>query len=232
MGVRGMVSSMGLNPREITKHYLDSMAIPQEKRRLYPFIMNAIAKYWDSLEDVDISVVLSEIIDSIDPSLDVKENIAIINQVVRKYAKVEQLAQEVEEYEDTSEDDVLSEIQSGLRELAETIEKIKARVREIRRERDRLVKELSGLVYQHGWVEYKWVKNKVGNRYYYYYLRFREGKTKRSVYLGKQIPPRIMELMRNKERARAIYKRLKELDKEERELLKRIDRAIYSLWGI
>ena len=71
-------------------------------------------------------------------------------------------------------------------EIELTPEEKRRRLAELRRE----LRELCRMAkpWGSGWLEFKWVYNKVRNKYYYWYYRFydKDG-TKHSIYLGKTI---------------------------------------------
>ena len=63
-------------------------------------------------------------------------------------------------------------------ELRRVLEKKKV----LESRRDQLLNEISRLKPERGSLEYKWVKNKAGKRYYYWYLRVWENGRLRSIY--------------------------------------------------
>jgi len=69
-------------------------------------------------------------------------------------------------------------------------------------------------------INHRWVKNKAGSRYYYYYLveRDKEGKVISNTYIGKNIPEGLLKKIRDFRKAKAIKKRIKKLKRELKEL--------------
>lgn len=80
----------------------------------------------------------------------------------------------------------------------------------------RLLEDINRAVALEGSLVYKWVKNKAGEKYYYWYLHLREGGRTRSIYLGKEIPPHLKEKAMNRER-------LKDLEDKHRKVTRILD---------
>ena len=93
---------------------------------------------------------------------------------------------------------------------------------ELEKRRDEILEELSNLKpKKKGTLEYKWVKNKVGEKYRYWYLRTYEKGKLRSIYLGAKIPEELLEGIQNRKRAQKLQRELSRIEKE----LKKIERA-------
>jgi len=116
--------------------------------------------------------------------------------------------------------------------LIRTLEKLKARADRIEREIYELQKELMRLSPQRGWVEWRWVKNKIGKKYWYYYYCYWENGKKRSVYLGKRIPSSLLQGFKDRARAKAIIRRIRELHGEKIAIEKAVEKAEYTLFSI
>lgn len=65
-----------------------------------------------------------------------------------------------------------------------------------------------------GWIEYKWVKNKVGAKYWYYYYRYRDNGVVKSVYLGKHVSQSIARRISNSRMKRWLERRITKLERE------------------
>jgi len=96
-------------------------------------------------------------------------------------------------------------------------EDLERRLEELEKEKEEIEARLAEL--PEGWLEYKWVKNKVGARYRYWYRRVREGSHVASYYIGPWLPKEYQELFREKRRLRA---RLAEINREIREIRRRL----------
>lgn len=74
-------------------------------------------------------------------------------------------------------------------------------IERLEQELEKLQNEYNKLPYKKGCVEFKYVLNKIGKPYYYYYYRVKEGHTRRSIYLGdiSEAQPVIQSLKRAKE---------------------------------
>jgi len=81
-----------------------------------------------------------------------------------------------------------------------------------------------------GSLVYKWVKNKVGNRYWYWYLHVKDGNRTRSIYLGKQIPPEYIQGIETRRVVRNLESRLRTVVKRKLELEKKLREAIQALY--
>ena len=100
----------------------------------------------------------------------------------------------------------------------ERIEAVKKRLdelltelKELEKRRDRLLEEMGKLNAGKGCLEYKAIRNPIGQVYYYWYLRVREGNKLKSIYLGKQIPEHILKGLGDREKLRQLKKELDEV---------------------
>ena len=93
------------------------------------------------------------------------------------------------------------EAEELIQRLEEEIEKTMNRIREIASEALK------------GYIEWKWVKNKIGVKYWYWYYRWREDNKLKSKYLGLEIPEWVRRGLENKREWRFLVKRLKELQR-------------------
>ena len=86
---------------------------------------------------------------------------------------------------------------------------IENRIGELEAEEEEIVREIAELKPLEGCIEYKWVLNKIGRKYWYFYLRRLEGDRLRSIYIGRQIPDELIEAKRDRERLRELNRKLK-----------------------
>ena len=56
---------------------------------------------------------------------------------------------------------------------------------------------------------FKWVRNKVGKVYYYWYLHIKDKGKTRSIYIGRELPSDLMKSIEDKVRRRLLEARLK-----------------------
>jgi len=92
---------------------------------------------------------------------------------------------------------------------------------ELTKRRDEILEELSNLKPKRGTLEFKWGRNKIGEKYRYWYLRTYEKGKLRSIYLGAKIPEDLLEGIQNRKRAQKLQRELSRIEKE----LKKIERA-------
>lgn len=116
----------------------------------------------------------------------------------------------------------IEEIEEELRRNLEEIERRKQRLKELEEEERKLLDELSSLGLPKGTIAVKYVKcGKDGCRKCphgpYYYIVYREGGKVRWKYLGKAVDAMKAE---KREKAKAILQRLKQIQREKRELEK------------
>jgi len=86
---------------------------------------------------------------------------------------------------------------------------IENRIRELEAEEEEIVREIAELKPLEGCIEYKWVLNKIGRKYWYFYLRRLENDTLKSIYLGKKVPEELIEAKRDRERLKELNRKLK-----------------------
>ncbi len=116
----------------------------------------------------------------------------------------------------------IEEVEEELRRKLEEIERRKQRLKELEEEERKLLDELSELGFPKGSIVAKYVKcGKDGCRKCphgpYYYIVYREGGKVRWKYLGKVIDSMKAE---KKEKAKVIFERLRQIQREKRELEK------------
>ncbi len=117
--------------------------------------------------------------------------------------------------------------------LIRELERVLEREKELEKKREEVLGELSNLKPKRGTLEYKWVKNKVGEKYRYWYLRTYEKGKLRSIYLGAKIPEELLEGIQDRKRAQKLQRELAEIEKELRRIekaKKEIERALSSLY--
>ena len=106
--------------------------------------------------------------------------------------------------------------------LIEGVKRLVQMYRELEGERERIYEEMAKLRPLKGCLEYYYVYNKVGQRYWYWRLVYREkGKTIK-VHLGKEIPERLLKMQKDRDKLRMYKRRLKEIERE----LKNLERMI------
>jgi len=113
---------------------------------------------------------------------------------------------------------MLERIEEELRKALEEVEKRKRRLKELEEEEKELLEELKELGGYKGSVVAKYVYCGKCSRCPhgpYYYLVYKEGGKTKWKYLGKEVPKEF----RNVKRAKEISRRLREIEKEKRELL-------------
>ena len=98
----------------------------------------------------------------------------------------------------------------GVREMEE-IEWIEKEIESLEAEESEIVREMAGLEPLEGCIEYKWVKNKIGRRYWYFYLRRKRGEHLISIYIGKKIPEELIKAKADREKLRMLKKKLREV---------------------
>ena len=91
---------------------------------------------------------------------------------------------------------------------------LKQKLEELEEEREKIVREMSKLEPLQGCIEYKYVFNKIGKKYYYFYLRRRENGRLRSIYLGREIPEWLMKAANDRTRLKAYKQELKKIEKQ------------------
>ena len=89
------------------------------------------------------------------------------------------------------------------------IEWINHRIARLEDEESEIVREIAELEPLEGCIEYKWVLNKIGRKYWYFYLRRLEGDRLRSIYIGKKVPEELIKARKDREILRELNRRLK-----------------------
>ncbi len=101
--------------------------------------------------------------------------------------------------------------------------------RELKEREEELLSEINEILSKHGLVRgslvYKWVLNKAGKKYWYWYLHVREGDRTRSIYVGKQVPDHLVEGLAARRRLRQLQRQLRGIAERRLELEERISRA-------
>ena len=92
-------------------------------------------------------------------------------------------------------------------------------IEELEKEIDATVDRINELIGKEvkGWVEYKYVLNKVKKPYWYWYWRYREDGKTRSKYLGKRVPEWLIEGFRARDLLKMLNKKLNKLLRLHRE---------------
>jgi len=112
--------------------------------------------------------------------------------------------------------------------LITEIERVLKRKKELEAKRDRILEELSKLKPEKGTLEYKWVRNKIGMTYYYWYLRVYENGKLRSIYLGKNIPNELLKGIEDRRKAKRLVSELRIINQE----LIKIERGLREIENI
>jgi len=85
--------------------------------------------------------------------------------------------------------------------------------RELLEEKNTITKELDEIYSKYspikGSLVYKWVKNKIGKKYWYWYLHVKEGNRTRSIYIGAKVPKEIIKSINERARIRRLEARLR-----------------------
>ena len=112
--------------------------------------------------------------------------------------------------------------------LVEELKRVLERKKVLESRRDQLLNEMSKLKPEKGSLEYKYVINKVGKRYYYWYLRKWENGKLRSIYIGHSIPHSLLKSIKDRKKLRELQRELRAIEHE----LRKIQNAIYSISNI
>ena len=122
------------------------------------------------------------------------------------------------------------DVSGGLfRNLVEKVITLYNEYLELREEQDKILKEISKLGDFRGSLVYKWVRNKAGKQYWYWYLHVKENGRTRSIYLGRELHESFFKARRERERKRALEKRLKEISSRILEIEDKVKRASINL---
>jgi len=124
------------------------------------------------------------------------------------------------EYYDRVREEVVEEVEEALR-----------RLREIDGEIEEILKEIRGLNPVRGSLVYKWVRNKVGRKYWYWYLHIHTSTGTRSIYIGKWVPDSLMAGLKDRARLRYLQRRLKSLRMERRGVIERLKNTLNIIAG-
>jgi len=88
---------------------------------------------------------------------------------------------------------------------------IEKEIASLEAEESEIVREMAGLEPLVGCIEYKWVLNKIGRKYWYFYLRRKRGEHLISIYLGRTVPDELIKAKADREKLRMLKRRLKEV---------------------
>ena len=113
-----------------------------------------------------------------------------------------------------------------LGEMNGQIKSLEKRLEELETEREEIIRKMSELSPLRGCIEYKPVKNKIGKKYYYFYLRRLENGRLRSIYLGREIPEWLMKAANDREKLRAYKQELKRIEKQIKSIEKMIRKNV------
>jgi len=131
--------------------------------------------------------------------------------------------------------DVLREMlnDARYRHILESVASLYEEVKRLEQLEEQLLKQIQEIISQHAPVKgtpvYKWVKNKIGKRYWYWYLHVKKGGRIRSIYLGKQLPDWVVEGVSARHRVRILERRLKEVSRRRLELEQRLRNIFYRV---
>ena len=113
-------------------------------------------------------------------------------------------------------------------DLVSRLQEVLKRKEELEVRRNEILDQLSKLKPERGTLEYKPVKNKAGQIYYYWYLRKWEGGKLKSIYLGKSVPDSLIKRLEDRKKLRELQRELRAIEYE----LRKIQNAIYSISNI
>ena len=124
-------------------------------------------------------------------------------------------------------------VEGLVKELVSRAQLLLEEYRALEEEERRIIGQLEGLLDMRGSLVYKWVLNKVGKRYYYWYLHYKvkeggEWRTK-SVYLGAKIPDHLLKASSDRHRKRALERKLRMIAERKFEVERRILEALRCL---
>jgi len=105
-------------------------------------------------------------------------------------------------------------------------------LKKLEEEEQKLLEELAKLKPLKGYLEFKWVRNKIGRKYWYWYLRWREGGKLKSMYIRIDVVPELMEREKDKAKAKQIIKKLKLIRREKMRIYRKLSKAHASLMGV
>jgi len=114
---------------------------------------------------------------------------------------------------------IVSYVEQEVKRIIAQLENIDKEIEEIQRQ----IEEIEEQGTLSGWIEYKWVKNKVGKKYYYYYYRYRYNGKVKSAYLGKSVGPEISQAISRNRIVRALRRKIKVLEQQRAKLLSELE---------
>lgn len=115
---------------------------------------------------------------------------------------------------------ILKYVEQEIQRIVKELEKIDEEIEELEKQ----IKEIEEQGVLQGWIEWKWVKNKVGKKYWYYYYRYRVNGKCKSVYIGKFVNPEISQAISRNRIVKALRRRIKILQEERARLLAELER--------
>ena len=115
---------------------------------------------------------------------------------------------------------IIQYVQNEVERIVKQLEAIDEEISELEKQ----IKEIESQGVLQGWIEWKWVKNKVGKKYWYYYYRYRVNGKCKSVYIGKFVNPELRQAISNARIVRALRRRIKILQEERARLLSELER--------
>ena len=101
-----------------------------------------------------------------------------------------------------------------LEEFFEEIEKVDSEI-------EKVLKEIRSLEPERGTLVYKWVLNKVGKKYWYWYLHINTSQGLKSIYIGKYVPQGLIKKLEDKRKLRYLQQRLRDLRRERKSIIER-----------
>lgn len=81
-----------------------------------------------------------------------------------------------------------------------------------------------------GSLVYKWVKNKQGRKYFYWYIHEKDGGRTRSYYVGSRLPGRYVEGIQARNKVKMLEARLKEISGRIQEIEEKMN-AVSGILG-
>jgi len=115
---------------------------------------------------------------------------------------------------------ILAHVQQEIQRIVKQLEAIDQEIEEIQKQ----IEEIESQGTLSGWIEWKWVRNKVGKKYWYYYYRYRSGGKVKSVYIGKFVNPELRQAISRNRIVKALRRRIKVLQEEKARLLSELER--------
>lgn len=218
--VLGIYVADGKKRDQVIRKILDDVLVSERDRRYYIYFYGLLRKYWDRLSGMDVRSIVLECLDLLDNSLGVGENTEVIRRHIEMYAGVSSRLDMDYYLGDSGGNELINEIDEAIAGLLE----LRRRAEMLLGAEEKLVERLNKLLYSSGCVERKWVKNRNGRKYWYWYLRWYQDGKKKSKYLGKKLPENILRNMEKRKEATKILKQLRETRKQITEIQKKLDR--------